>query len=114
MRDVDHDPDAVHLGDRLFAERRQPVPLPALALAGVRVRQLAVAVVRERNVARAAIVELLDPPEVFADWIPVLDADERDLAPSRIDLARFCSRQRQADLVGRDLLSQPMNGVELL
>ena len=60
MRDVDHDPEVIQLGDDLFAERRQTIPLPAVALAGVRVGELIVAVMRERQIARAAVVKFLD------------------------------------------------------
>ncbi len=54
-------------------------------LAGVRIRQLVVTVVRERHVAAAAVVELADTREVGADRIAVLDADDRDLAPASRD-----------------------------
>ena len=74
MRDVDHNPKPIHLGDHLFAEGREPVPFPAIALAGLRVGELIVAVVGERQVARTAIVEFLDPGDVLADGIAVFDA----------------------------------------
>ena len=86
VREVDHEADAVHLGDRLLAELAQPVVQPlAVALAGVRVGELAVAVVRQRQVAAAAVVELLDARQVGADRVGVLDADQRHLAPRRRD-----------------------------
>ena len=115
MRDVDHDAESVHLGDDLLAERRQAVVQPpAVALAGVRVGELAVAVVRERHVARAAIVELLDAREdVGAERVAVLDADERDLLAAGGDPADVGGGQREPDLVRRDLLGEPVDGVEL-
>ena len=44
--------------------------------AGVRIGELAVAIVGERHVAAAAIVELFDALDVIADGIAVLDTDE--------------------------------------
>ena len=114
MREVDHDPPLVHLGDHLLAELAEAVVQPlAVALAGVGVGELAVAVVRERHVAAAAIVELLHALDVGAERIGVLDADQRDLL-ARLRDARHVGRgQRQLDLSGRDLLRQVMHGVEL-
>ena len=75
------------------------------------------AVVRQRHVARAAIVELLDPRErdlLVAERIAVLDADERDLLAAGVDPADVGGGQRELDLVGRDLLGEPVDRVELL
>ena len=48
MRQVDHDADAIHLGDDLLAEIAEAVVQPlAVGFAGVRVGELAVPVVRE-------------------------------------------------------------------
>ena len=74
--------------DHLPAERRQAAPAPlVVGLAGVRIGELAVAVVRERHVAAAALVELLHPGDVGADRIAVLDADDRDLLAALRDRA---------------------------
>ena len=103
--------------DDLFAERRQAIPLPAVPLAGVGVRQLAVAVVRERHVAAAAHVELLHPVDRGAfvtQRVTVLDPDQRDLLALRIDPPHVLSRERQLDLIGRQHFRQAMNRFELL
>ena len=117
MREVDHDADAVELGDHLLAELAQAVVRPLAArLAGVRVGQLAVPVVRQRQVAGAAVVELLDALDRrrgIAERVAVLDADERDLLAGLVDPPDVGGGQRQLDLVGRDLFGQQMNGVEL-
>ena len=76
----------------------RPCHFQPFDFAGVRVGQLAVAVVRERQIARAAAVELLDAAEILAEGIAVLDTDERDFAARRIDLSRLGRGQRQADL----------------
>ena len=61
VREVDHDADAIQLGDDLLAESLRPLCSHSPSgFAGVRVGELAVAVVRQRQVAGAAIVELLD------------------------------------------------------
>ena len=49
-----------------------------------------------------------------AERIAVLDADERDLLARFRDARTSAAGQRQLDLVGRDLLRQPMDRVELL
>ena len=103
MRDVDHDAETIQLGDDLFAERRHTTPFPAVALAGVRVGELVVAVVSERQVARAAIVEFLDAGDFLAERIAVLDADERDFLALRVDSANVGGGERQLDLVRGDL-----------
>ena len=114
MRDVDHDAEAVHLGHGLAAGLAQAVVQPlAVALAGVRIGELAVAVVRERHVAAAAIVELLDAAEIGADRVGVLDADQGHLLAGLRDAPDVGGGQREFDRVGRDLARQPVNGVEL-
>ena len=114
MREIDHDPPLVHLGNHLLAELAEAVVQPlAVALAGVRVGELAVAVVRERHVAAAAIVELLHALDVGAERIRVLDADQRHLLARLRDARHVGGGQRQLDLSGRDLLGQVMHRVEL-
>ena len=57
----------------------------AVRFAGVGVGELAVTVVRQREVPRAAVVELLDPGDrggLVAERVAVLDPDQRDL-PAR-------------------------------
>ncbi len=114
MREIDHDPPFVHLGNRLSAQLAEAVVQPlAVALAGVRIGELAVAVVGERHVAAAAIEELLDPRHVGAERIRVLDADQRHLL-SRCGNARHIrGGQRKADLFGRNLAGQVLDRVEL-
>ena len=55
-----------------------------------------------------------DRRRFVAERIAVLDADERDLLARLVDPAHVGSGQRQLDLVGRDLLGQAVDGVELL
>ena len=45
--------------------------------------------------------------------VAVLDADERDLLAGLVDAADVGGGQRELDLVGRDLLGQQVDGVEL-
>ena len=107
-------PEAVHFLNHLAAERRQPAPLPlVVGFAGVRIGELVVAVVRERHVAPAAVVELLDAFDVRADRIPVLDADHGDFLAALRDADDVGGRQGELDLVRRDLFREAMNGVEL-
>ena len=114
MREIDHDPPLVHLGDRLLAHLAEAVVQPlAVALAGVRIGELAVAVVRERHVAAAAIVELLDALDVGAERIGVLDADQRHLLARLGNARHIRGGERQPDLVRRDLFRQPVHRVEL-
>ena len=114
MGDVNHEADSIHLGDDLPAEGRETVPFPTLVLAGVRIGELAMAVVRQRHVARAAIKKLLDSADVLAHGVAVLDTNERDSLALRLDSAHVGRGQRQLDLVGRDLLGEPVDRVELL
>ena len=114
MRDVDHDAEAIQLGDDLFAERRQTIPLPAVALAGVRVGELIVAVMRERQIARAAIVKFLDAGDFLAERIAVLDADESDFFTLRVDSANVGGGERELDLVRSDLAGKALHRVEFL
>ena len=65
----------------LLAERRNAIPFPAVALAGVGIGELIVAVVGERQVTGAAVVEFFDVGDVFAERIAVLDADESNFFP---------------------------------
>ena len=108
MREVDHDADAVELGDDLLAEIAQAVVRPLAArFAVVGVGQLAVAVVRERQIAGAAIVELLDALDRgrgIAERVAVLDPDEGDLLAGLADAPHVGGGERELDLVGRDLL----------
>ena len=114
MREIDHHPPFVRFGNHLLAELAEAVVQPlAVALAGVGIGELAVAVVRERHIAAAAIVELLHPLDVGADRIGVLDADQRHLLARLRDARHIGGRQRQFDLSGRDLLGQVMDRVEL-
>ena len=114
MRDIDHHAQPVHLGDDLLAERRQAMPHPVIGcFAGVRVAQLAVAIVGQRHVAPAPVVELLHAAEIVGDAIAVLDAHERDLPSARVDPARIVRCIGDRDAVRRDLLRERMNGVEL-
>ena len=115
MRDVQHDPVPVGLGHHLLAERGEPVPLPhAVGFAGVAVGELVVPVVREREVAGTAVIELPDVGEVFADPVAVLDAHERNLLAALDDATHVGSRIRDLDAVRREFLGEPVHRVELL
>ena len=74
------------------------IPLPAVALAGVRIGELIVAVVRERQIARAAIVEFLDAGDILAERVAVLDAHESDFFTLRVDSANVGGGERQFNL----------------
>ena len=84
-----------------------------ITLAGVRVRELAVPVVRERHVASAHPLEALDVREVSTDRIRVLNPNHRDLLSCGDDAPHVVRRQREFDPVRRDLLSEPMYRLEL-
>ena len=114
MRGVDHDTEAIQLDDDLFAERRHAIPLPAVALAGVRVGELIVAVMRERQIARAAIVKFLDAGDFLAERIAVLDADESDFFTLRLDSANVGGGEGELDLVRSDLAGKALDCVEFL
>ena len=79
----------------------------------MRIGELIVAVVGERQIARAAIVEFFDAGDVLADRIAVLDAHQSDFFSLRVDPAHVGGVERQLDLVRRDLTGEAMNGVEL-
>ena len=116
MREVDHDADAVQFGDDLLAEIAQAVVQPlAGRLAGIRVGELAVTVVREREIPRAARMELLDALDGgggVPEGVAVFHADERDLLAGLADPPDVGGGERQLDLVGRDLLGETMDRVE--
>ena len=113
MRHIHHHPEAIHFLDGLAAHWRQPAPFPFVAgLARVRVCQLVVAVVRERHVAPAAVVEFLDAFEVRADRKPVLDADHGHLLAALRDADDVRGREGKLDVLRRDLLGEAMNRVE--
>ena len=105
MRDVDHHADAVHLFDHAPAERREPSEGPLVRrLAAVRVGQLAVPVVRQRHVPRAAVVELAntsDRRRLISEGVPVFDADERHLLALCCNPVHVGRRQRELDLIVR-------------
>src|SRR5262249_29136134 len=105
-------PETIHLGDRLLAEGREPVPFPAVSLAGVRIGQLIVAVVGERQVASSTIMEFLPSGDFLADGIAVLDAHQSDFFPLRFDSAYVGGVERQLNLVRRNLMGETVNGVE--
>ena len=88
----------------------------AARLAVVGVGELAVPVVRERQIARTAIVELLDPLDRrrgIAERVAVLDPDQRDLLAGLVDAPHVGGGERELDLVGCDLLGQQVDSVEL-
>jgi len=77
MRKIDHHAEAVHFRDDPAAQRRKSVVVEiALRFAGIGIGELAVAVMRERHVTPAAIIELLDTLQVEADGIAILNADD--------------------------------------
>ena len=78
MRHVDHKAHPIHLGDHLSAKRRKTVPFPSVTLARMGIGELIVRVVRQRHVTRTTLVKFLDPANVLAHRIAVLDADERN------------------------------------
>ena len=114
VRDVDHDSPPVHFLDDLTAERREAAPRPLVVrLAGVRVGELTVAVVRERHVPAAAVPELLHPLDIGAERVAVLDADDGDLLAALRDPRDVGGGQRELDVVRGDLLRQTVDRVEL-
>ena len=86
----------------------------AVVLARVRVGELAGAGVRQRHVAGAAVVELLDAGDVGPQRVRVLDADHRDQLALARDAAHVVGGERQPDPVGRVLVHHAVDGVELV
>ena len=114
MRQIDHHAQAIHLGDDFAAQRRQSVVVEvALGFSRIRIGELAVAVVGQRHVSPAAVVELLHSLDIGPDGISVLHADDGDAEVLFVQREDVGGRQRQADVVGRDFFRQAMNGVEL-
>ncbi len=95
------------------AEGRNALPFPALALAGVGVAELVVAVVAEREVARAALVEFFHAGQIIAERIAVLDAHERGFFAIGVDAANVRRAQGYFDSLRRDLTRESVHGVEL-
>ncbi len=112
MRDVDHDTETIHLGDDLFAEGRDTLPFPALALAGVGVAELVVAVVGERDVARAALVEFFHAAQIIAERITVLYAHERGFFAIGVNAANVRRARCYFNLFRRDRTGESVHGSE--
>ena len=71
MREIDHHADAVHLGQHFAAECADAVVRGILRrFAGMGIRELIVAGVRERHVAGTALVELQHARDVVTDRVP--------------------------------------------
>jgi hypothetical protein len=112
MRNVDHQSHLIHLGDDLPAEGRKAVSLPAIPLTGVGIGELAVAVMRKRQVASAAIEEFLHPTDLLADRITVFNANERSFPSLGFDPPDVIGSERQFDFVGCKLFGESMNRFE--
>ena len=110
---IDHDSDPVHFGDDEFAEGREPVPFPTIPFAGVGVRELIVAVVRQRQIPRATIIELFDSADVLADGIAILDAHQSGLFAQRVDATHVAGGHCQLHIVGSDLKNETAHRLEL-
>ena len=110
VRDIDHDADAVHLGDRLPAEFAEATVLWRGGC--VRVAELRVAVVRQAHVAGAAAVELGDARQVEAHRVAVLDADAGDQLAVGVQTLDRVGTGGEADDVAV-LLRHAVDGVEL-
>jgi hypothetical protein len=103
MRQIDHHAQAIHLGDDFPAERRQSVVVEvALGFSRIRIGELAVAIVGQRHVSPAPVVELLHFLDIGPDGISVLHTDDGDSQVLLVQREHVGRRQRQADLVGRD------------
>ena len=76
------------------------------------VAKLVVAVVRERDVTRAALVEFFHARQIFAERVTVLDAHERGFFTLGVDAANVVGAQGQFHLLLRDLTSEAVNRVE--
>ena len=70
-------------------------------------------VVREREVTRPVVGELLDVGDVVADAVAVLDAHQRDELAGLHDAANVGGCARDLDLVRRHLLGQLVHRFEL-
>ncbi len=70
------------------------------------------AIVCERKVASAALVELLDASDVFTKRVAVFDSHQRDLFSARAYSFHIGGRERQLDLVPRDLAGEALNRIE--
>ena len=80
----------------------------------MRVGELIVTVVGQRQIARAAIVEFFDAGDVLTERIAVLDAHEGDFFTLRVDSANVGGGERELDLARRDLAGKALDGVEFL
>ena len=80
----------------------------------MRVGELIVAVVGEREVARTAIVELLNAGNLVADRIAVFDAHQSDFFSLCVDSAYIGDIERQLDFVRCDLATEAMDRVKFL
>ncbi len=114
MRQIDHHPQAIHLGDDFPAQRRQSIVIEvALGFARIRIGQLAVAVVGQRHVSPAPVVELLHSFESVPMGYP--------FSTPMTAMRRFflCIASTSAGVSARPMLSgaifsvKPMNRVEL-
>ena len=112
--EIDHHAEAVHFGDDLAAEGGESVVVEiAGGFARVRVGELAVAVVSEREVAAAAFVELFDAFEVEAEGVAVFDADDGDAFAFAVEAADIGGGEGEAHGVGGDGFGEAVDGVEL-
>ena len=68
---------------------------------------------RERHVAAAAVVELLDARDVGPDGISVLDPGEDDLLARRVDAARVGGGERESRPSGCEHFGEGVDRVEL-
>ncbi|ABA53161.1 hypothetical protein BURPS1710b_A2107 [Burkholderia pseudomallei 1710b] len=111
VRQVDHDPDAVHLGDHLAAEIRQPAV--ALVAAGA---DEVLRVVAKLHDAHAHVGERLDIAQVVLERVRVLEAEDHARAafPLRAEDVVRRAHERQQFAVLANLLFHQRDVVDRL
>jgi len=115
MRDVDHHAEPVHLRNDLPPQFREPLVREVVGgLAGVRVGQLAVAVVGEREVPGPQLGELPDVGQVGAEGIAVLHPDQGHLAARGVDQPGLFRGAGQPDPSRGNGVGEPVDGGEFL
>ena len=85
MGNVDHDTQTVHLLDRKpahFVETAMPVN--AIGLSGMGIRELVVAIMRKGHVAAAHVIKFFNVGKVGTYWEGVLNSDHITFLPDAI------------------------------
>ncbi len=89
------------------------MPFPAVPFAGVRIGELIVTVVGERQVAGATFVELFDAGDILAERVAVLDSHERRFFACCMNFPDVAGGQRQFHCFTGNITGEAMNRLEL-